>query len=699
MRNFTIAAVTLVSGLVALPVSAALNKPIVSMSENLVSESAASEDSASNNSLNDQWLIPLVGVKPIEQLSQRNLRSVQRSWFLQAEDALRAGDDEQYQSLRARLGDYPLLPYLELRELQRRLFGAETGEILSVLETHRAIPHSDFLRQQWLNHLGNNQRWEELQALSQPPLRGQRLQCQALQVQRLNDDRSVAEGQKDAFNEAVEALWLSGSSLDSACDPLLKAWRDNGGLTDELTWQRMVLALEANNASLARYLRRYLSSDYRELGSQLLEIHHRPQRLQRLQEFRSSDNATTDIVLHGLQQLIRKEPVNAEIIWRYYDESRDFTRQQQLTIDRLLGLRLAVRYDERALPWLQRASQFDSDPALEEWQARVHMRSGNWAALHQTILSMPSPLASSGRWQYWLARAEEHLGAHDEAHARYQGVAQQRNFYGFLAADRVGVSYQLHHEPFVADAGELRAVSQLPGIQRAQELFLLGRLHHARREWQRALAEADRRQLLVAAQLAGDWGWYERSVKGTIAASAWNNLDMRFPLAYETLFTESAKDNNVDINWVYALARQESAFMPDAQSGKGALGLLQLLPATAGETAHQHGLSYDGRQSLFEPATNIRLGSAHLAGLLARFNGNRLLATAAYNAGQFRVSQWLENGAEDLETDVWLETMPFYETRQYVQNVMTYTIIYSDRRGYPVAGLLTSQELACACIE
>ena len=153
------------------------------------------------------------------------------------------------------------------------------------------------------------------------------------------------------------------------------------------------------------------------------------------------------------------------------------------------------------------------------------------------------------------------------------------------------------------------------------------------------------------------------------------------------------------MNWVYALARQESAFMSDARSHKGALGLLQLLPGTASETARRNGIAFHGNGDLLEPETNIRLGTAHLSELLDSFGGNRVLATAAYNAGEHRVRSWLNDEAATLDSDVWLETMPFYETRQYVKNVMSYTIIYGHRRGELPARLLTQQELACACIE
>lgn len=174
---------------------------------------------------------------------------------------------------------------------------------------------------------------------------------------------------------------------------------------------------------------------------------------------------------------------------------------------------------------------------------------------------------------------------------------------------------------------------------------------------------------------------------------------MRFPLAHRQSFHGAARDYNLDVNWVYALARQESAFQPDAQSHRGAFGLLQLLPATARETAQQAGLSFNGITTLLDPEANIRLGSAHLSSLLERFDNNRILATAAYNAGEYRVSQWIDEDSRDLASDIWVETMPYHETRQYVRNVMAYTVIYGYRRGEPPGHLLTERELACMCLD
>lgn len=619
----------------------------------------------------------------------------QRRLFQQAKEALAKDDMEAFEDLSDRIQDYPLAPYLHLRELQSRLFSAEADEVAFLLDKYSHIPHSETLRQQWLTHLGRNGEWQTLREHARAPLRGKRLQCLVLRAELLEEDTVNPK----ALDKAMSELWVTGYSLPQACDPLLSAWRAQGGLTDQLAWQRMKAAAKQQNTGLARYVRRFMSEEFQNRADEFLAVHREPHRLSQHKRFSSQDPLTRELIIHGMDRLIRSEPETAEAIWRQYSESHDFEAQARRSIDRLLGLRLAVRYDERALPWLERAIASAPEPTLYEWHARVHMRSGNWPAVLEVIGSMPDELAQTSTWQYWQARGEEAQGDYVKANARYLEVAENRDFYGFLAADHMGRPYALNKRDFVAESAEVSRMAGKPGIQRARELHHLGRLHHARSEWLQSLSSGDTQALLTAAQLAKQWGWHERAVMATIAAGAWDQLELRFPLAYQERFSESTQQHNVDINWVYAMARQESAFMEDARSSKGALGLLQLLPSTAGATAERHSLAYDGHQSLLDPAVNIPLGTAHLAELLESFQGNRILATAAYNAGEHRVRSWLGNGAESLATDVWLETMPYYETRQYVQNIMAYTIIYSDRRGQRVAGLLTQQELACACIE
>ena len=166
---------------------------------------------------------------------------------------------------------------------------------------------------------------------------------------------------------------------------------------------------------------------------------------------------------------------------------------------------------------------------------------------------------------------------------------------------------------------------------------------------------------------------------------------LRFPLAYGVEIAESAQGNQIDTSWILAIARQESAFTPDARSPAGAMGLMQLMPRTAKETAKRAKVRYKGSHQLTEPELNLKLGSYYLASLSRRYAGHRVLASAAYNAGPGRVNSWLEQ-RQDLPIDIWIETIPFDETRNYVQNILSFSVIYSDMLGLPKQ-LLRAHEL------
>ena len=119
--------------------------------------------------------------------------------------------------------------------------------------------------------------------------------------------------------------------------------------------------------------------------------------------------------------------------------------------------------------------------------------------------------------------------------------------------------------------------------------------------------------------------------------------------------------------------------MQDARSRAGALGLMQLMPATARGQAKRMKIRSPQTRDLMSPDTNIQLGAGYLGLVYERLDQHPVLATAAYNAGPHRVRKWLPD--RDLPADIWVETIPFSETRGYVQRVMTYTAIYQSRLG------------------
>ncbi|HEY9051548.1 MAG TPA: lytic transglycosylase domain-containing protein, partial [Gammaproteobacteria bacterium] len=155
-------------------------------------------------------------------------------------------------------------------------------------------------------------------------------------------------------------------------------------------------------------------------------------------------------------------------------------------------------------------------------------------------------------------------------------------------------------------------------------------------------------------------------------------ITLRFPMPLKDKVEHYSQKQQLDPALTYAVIRRESAFMADARSSVGALGLMQIMPGTARRVARHMNLPYGGKYSLLSADTNLNLGTSYLSQMLKRLDSQPVLATAAYNAGPNRVMDWLPQNAP-LEAIRWIETIPFTETREYVSNVLTYSVIYQHR--------------------
>ena len=264
----------------------------------------------------------------------------------------------------------------------------------------------------------------------------------------------------------------------------------------------------------------------------------------------------------------------------------------------------------------------------------------------------------------------------------YQPLARERDFYGFLAADHSQQPYYLNHQPVKVSSRILSKLRNTAAIKRALELDALEDVTESRREWYHLSDSLSREELLAQARLAYELGWYFPAIRTMSKARYWDDLEIRFPMAHKNNFLTQAKTRNINTSWMFAVTRQESAFMVQAKSHVGAMGLMQLMPATAKETAQRYGIPLSTPRSAVIPSINIQLGAAYLSQVLNQFKGNRILASAAYNAGPGRVRQWLRD-AKHLPYDVWVETIPFAETPSYVQNVLTYSVIYGEKLQQP----------------
>lgn len=607
--------------------------------------------------------------------SQASSLDQQRRWYDEAYAALKKGDEGPYRRHAAALRSYPLEPYLAYEALNRRLGSASNRELDKFFTEHGDLPQASRLKLRWLRLLAQRRDWQPFLDHYDPRLELTELDC-------LYGRYLLESGQREAGQAQAERLWLVGTSQPDECDGLFRLWSNQGGLTEDLRWQRLRLATLAGNLGLATHLASNLTT-LRADGQLLLEVARTPERLSQSQRFQRDDARMAEIVGLGLRRLARRDPERALELLDQYAPHLTFPTEEKLAIARDLGLRLAKRFDSRALRLMADYDPELRDATLAEWRVRLLLRLERWEEAHQLTNRLDGELAQSNRWRYWRARSLQlSQGDTPEALQLYRPVATERDFYGFLAADRIGQPPRIGHRPLQIDPQVLQQVRNSAGIRRALELYQRGQIVDARREWYHVSRLFSRDELIAQAKLAHDMDWHFPAIRTISLAQHWDDLDIRFPMAHRNTLVRTAQQRGLESSWVYAITRQESGFMDDARSHAGATGLMQVMPATARETARRFGIRLQSPRQILDPDLNIQLGTAYLSQVHRQFGHNRILATAAYNAGPQRVRQWL-NESRELEFDVWVESLPFDETRQYVQNVLTYAVIYGDKLGTP----------------
>jgi soluble lytic murein transglycosylase len=599
----------------------------------------------------------------------------QRQYYDQAKAALAKGDKQPYQRYASALRDYPLEPYLAYDELTARLKWASNDEIEKFLAEHGDLPQIGWMKLRWLRWLAERGEWQTFINYYDPALNFTELDCLYGQYQ-------LSHGMRAEGHATAEKLWLVGKSQPNACDPLFERWAAEGQLTEQKRWQRAKLAAEARNYGLVTHLIKTMPTLGNQ-GKNLLEVAQKPELLKQTARFTQTDPAMADVVGLGLRRLARQDPESALRLLDHYTQRIQFSSEEQVAIAREIGLTLAKRFDARALHVMAKYDPELRDNTVSEWRARLLLRLGRWDEANQLTRRMPAELGNSNRWRYWQARSLQLAQPNSqEPKALYQLLAKERDFYGFMAADQVQAPYQLNNKPLALSPQTIQKVRNSAAIRRALEFHARGQVADGRREWYNVSRLFSRDEMVAQARLAYEMGWYFPAIRTISQAQYWDDLDVRFPMAHRDQLVREARNRDIHSSWVFAITRQESAFMADAKSHVGAMGLMQLMPATAKETAKRFGIPLSSPQLAYRPDINIQLGAAYLSQIYGQFNGNRVLASAAYNAGPGRVRQWLR-GAAHLSYDVWIENIPFDETRQYVQNVLSYSVIYGEKLNAP----------------
>ncbi|MEJ2360011.1 MAG: transglycosylase SLT domain-containing protein [Gammaproteobacteria bacterium] len=605
---------------------------------------------------------------------------LQRMAFSDAEHALKSGRMSTFHRLERKLRDYPLYPYLQFDAIRRNLGRHNAKDVHRFLQDYPGTPLAGRLKYLWLKSLARKHQWRTLSD-NFYYTNDVALQCDFAQA-------LIKQSQPKRAYQVLERLWLTGHSLPTRCDYPIRKWYAAGGLSQDMVWQRIRLAMQSHHTHLALYLDRYLlpKNQYwvrlwakvRRDPNFVVEVYNR---------FKDQDSQPLRWVIgDGLRRMAKDDAVDAAQYWSQWRNKFRFTDVEKNRIERHLGLALVSDDPGAGKTWLKQMEIDADDQRIDELYVLNAFEDQDWESALGWIKRMSPAQQQTDRWRYWRGRALEALGRLGEARTVYLLSADSRSYYGFLSADRAGMSYQFDHHPLHFDSQALSPIEKNPAIERARELLALNRMVEARREWNYALRQFDKPQLLKAAQLAYDWNWHDRAIVTLAQARYWDDLQKRFPLAHRDMVINYAHQQHINPAWAFAIIRQESAFTRDARSHAGALGLMQLLPRTARQIARSLRLRFR-RHDLLNVKTNVRLGINYLRKVEDIFKGNKVLATAAYNAGNARVRQWLPKDG-NLPADVWVETVPFKETRNYLKRVLTYTVIYENRLGQTPVPLL-----------
>jgi len=592
--------------------------------------------------------------------------------FLAAHEAFRVRDMNQLDRLSPRFAATLLEPYVAYYDLHMHLETADTATVKQFLNRPADTPMIDRLRGEWLKQLGKNQQWDTFTE-EYPHLvtEDAELLCYALQARHhVQEKESLIEARR---------LWFSGEAQPEDCLPLFDAALAAGIISEDDVWQSIRLALETGNVALARQLAAKLPAKRGFSVAALDRAYGNPGRYLATANLAKRSPAEKMLALFALRRLARQSPQIAYARWEKL--AAYFTETEQRYFYGWLGYEASRALDGRALEWYKNAGDTPLASSQLAWRARAALRQGDWREVLASIDAMDQEQQREKAWRYWRARALDALGWHLQAQAMFTALSGEYGYYAQLASGEMDSAPASDPDRHAPEQEEIEAVQDQTGIRRALALYRLGLDTEGAREWAWAVRGFNDRQLLAAAEIAHRNGIYDRSIDTAEHTQLVHDFNLRFPAPYRAEMQEHVRGNRLDEAWVYGLMRQESRFAVRANSSVGAAGLMQIMPETARWVARKIGMKNFRNALIGELATNLKLGTYYLKTVLSQLGDNPVLASAAYNAGPNRAQQW--RGDKPLEGAIYIETIPFDETRDYVKKVMSNTAYYAQLFGQP----------------
>ncbi len=580
-----------------------------------------------------------------------------------------AGKGHDWKDQARALKHYPLLAWIEHAELMRPQH-PETARIEAFVARHGDTYLAAELRRLLAKRYAEAKRWDDLLAL-ELGTPDQETSCRQLLA------HIETGGAVDELLPKAQALWLSAGSLPLSCDPVFDWMRAKGGVDAVLLWRRIELVALHGQAQFLRHLAAGLDAGDRTAVQHLADLLLDPQKQRVNARNWPDDSAHRRALSYAVARIARRDDDLAAALWREFSARFGFDEDAKARMLDVIALYRANSYSSDAADWMGLIAVGKDSAMTREWRVREALSRQDFPAVLAGLARMDAEQQADSRWRYWHARALDETGQGALATLAWRALASAPNFHGFLAADRLGQPYTLC--PIASPKLELSAVlARHPALERALEFRAIGWKPQANREWTHLLARLDSEARREVVTVADQQSWFDRAPFALNAPADQRLYSLRFALAHRELIEAAAKAQSLEPAFVYGLIRSESAWVSDARSHADAYGLMQLLPSTAQRMARLEGVKFAGTGPLLDPPLNVRLGTRYLTEVGKRYQGSPWLVAASYNAGPGRVESWLGKRGH-LPVDVFIETIPFRETREYVARVLAFTQIYDWR--------------------
>ena len=621
-----------------------------------------------------------------------------RDTYMQAKEAFKDGDFEKARALQNLLPqDYPLNVWLDYFYLSREPSTAKFNDVMRFIKENKQQELSRLLRNTYVHYLASRGQYALVDKLlpNKPFDENARLNSsqKALMCRFYESKWQNGKGSEDAVAFASK-LYLQLGRQPSDCNGLFAIWNSRGYLTDRI--------------KLEKFERAYIQKSYRETTEALAESlssssfaarvsEHMKYYLDPLKIFdvlTVNSKADKRIAVLAFKRFAKQSPSKAADLYPSFVSRFEPSEIEAIDIKKILAENLLsrgrplsdVNWVDNNLPavgWTEN---------IKELRLRRAIWFGQWENVYKLLQSMNEEFVSQVNWKYWLGRSVYELGHRDQGIEILSEVAKDRSFFGFLAAQFLDEDLPFNEETISSGVSWPDTIKDDPAVIRFFELYGMND-GDAVFEWREIAKHSDDDAAMLMAEWALRHGNTAYAIDSVVSSGRWDALAYRFPIVYFDIYQKQSKEQGVSLSFMYGVSRQESMLNPSVRSPVGAVGLMQLMPGTAKMVSRQRAWSYNGTRDLVIPANNVRLGAAYLRDMLDRFGNNRILAAAAYNAGPGRVVRWESKDGIKRDAAMYVENIPFAETRKYVQNVLLYDAIYQKLLTGKEGALLYANEI------